>query len=297
MALKLSSISRPLDGEAMAAGELEGAVMTVPGYAGVDAEEVSRSVRHLVVRGKGEPIGRRGGVESIIGVDERTRILDTELAPWRMICALRMRGRSGGAIGTGWFVGPKTLITAGHCVYDETFFGGWALEIEVSPGRNGAERPYSKVTSRRFSTLDRWKDSRDPDFDIGAIHLDEPLGEKVGWFSTAALLSEELTGYLVNISGYPGDRGAGQEQWFHRNRILTVAERRIYYDVDTYGGQSGAPVFIYADGSDEPLVVGIHAYGIGGTPANVGIPANSAPKIIPEVLEQIQAWIKEADKD
>ena len=40
----------------------------------------------------------------------------------------------------------------------------------------------------------------------------------------------------------------------------------------------------------------IHAYGTGGTPAGFGITANSAPRIIPEVLDQIEAWIA-ADSD
>src|ERR1700758_209107 len=80
------------------------------GCAGTATAEESRSERHLAVRGKGGPL--RPPLETVIGRDERVRIVDTDLAPWRMICALRMRGETGpGAIGTGWFIGPKTLLT------------------------------------------------------------------------------------------------------------------------------------------------------------------------------------------
>jgi V8-like Glu-specific endopeptidase len=185
------------------------------------------------------------------------------------------------AIGTGWFVGPRTLITAGHCVYDQVFFGGWAARIEIMPGRNGTATPFGTVVSGRFSSLDRWINDRDPDFDIGCIHLDEPLGETVGWFAVGALPAHELQESLINISGYPGDRDFGRVQYFHKNRILRVTERRLFYDVNTFGGQSGAPVWIQPEGSNEPLAVGIHAYGVGGTPANLGITANSAPRSIP----------------
>src|SRR5271157_3349706 len=116
------------------------------GRVGSTNPEASRSFKHLVVKGKGGPI--RPPFETVIDRDDRVRILDTELAPWRMICALRMQGGSGaGAIGTGWFIGPRTVITAGHCVFSNYFFGGWASTIEVIPGLNGngsdaSARPY-----------------------------------------------------------------------------------------------------------------------------------------------------------
>ena len=251
------------------------------GYAGDTTAEVSRSLRHLAVERKERPDLLL--FETVIGIDERVRILDTDLAPWRMICALRMRGSSGaGAIGTGWFIGPKTVLTAGHCVFSNYFFGGWASTIEVIPGLNGqgatvGTRPYGAATSVRFSSVDRWTEHEDPDFDIGCIHLDEPLGNEVGWFAVGALPPEDLESYLVNVSGYPADRGAGAEQYHGRNRILRVSERRLFYEVDTYGGQSGAPVWICQEEDIQPLAVGIHAYGIGGTPATLGITANSAP--------------------
>ena len=267
------------------------------GSPGSATDEVSRSLRHLVVKGKSGPITLP--FETVIDRDERVRILDTDLAPWRMICALRMRGPSGaGAIGTGWFIGPKTVLTAGHCVYSTHFFDGWASTIEVIPGLNGLgdgpdARPFDSVTSQRFSSVDRWVSGEDADFDIGCIHLDEPLGVRVGWFALAALPPERLESFLVNVSGYPADRGAGAEQYHGRNRVLRVSARRLFYEVDTYGGQSGAPVWIHEDNDAPPLAVGIHAYGIGGTPAVLGITANSAPRIIPEVLSKLTEWVEQ----
>ena len=78
----------------------------------------------------------------------------------------------------------------------------------------------------------------------------------MGWFAVAALPPAELQGYLVNVSGYPGDRGMGTEQYHHKNRVLRVTERRVFYDVDTFGGQSGAPVWIHETDTAPPLAVG-----------------------------------------
>jgi V8-like Glu-specific endopeptidase len=293
--VELRSVSKELTG----LESLEGVTRPPPvtrGSLGSATDEVSRSVRHLVGKGRSGPIS--SPLETVLGVDDRVRILDTDLSPWRMICALRMRGPSGaGAIGTGWFIGPRTVLTAGHCVFSSHFFGGWANTIEVIPGMNGNgdssdARPYGSATTQRLSSLDRWTESQDPDFDIGCIHLDQPLGEVVGWFSVGALPPDRLESFLVNVSGYPGDRGAGAEQYHARNRVLQVTERRIFYEVDTYGGQSGAPVWIHEEEGAPPLAVGVHAYGTGGAPVG-GAPSNSAPRIIPEVLDKIIGWVEQ----
>lgn len=292
--VELKSVSKPVS--PFESLEVAPAVrLTTTGSGGTATKEPSRSLHYLGASGKSGSI--RPPFESVIGQDERVRILDTELFPWRMICALRMKGSGGAvAIGTGWFIGPRTVLTAGHCVFSSHFFGGWASTIEVIPGLNGKgadARPYGSVSSTRFSSVDRWVNQEDADFDIGCIHLDEPKGDEVGWFAVGVLPAEELQHYLVNVSGYPGDRGDGNEQYHHRNRILQVSERRVFYEVDTYGGQSGAPVWIHEQEGAPPLAIGIHAYGIGGTPANLGITANSAPRIIPEVLEQLTAWVNQ----
>lgn len=301
--IELKPVTKPVEQpvrsglEAMEGGVHPPVWRTTEGNPGTASDEPSRSVKYVAVKGTSDqPLLRsrlRSGLESVIGpTDDRVRILDTDLAPWRMICALRMTGRNGsGAIGTGWLVGPRTVITAGHCVYSTQFFGGWASSIEVIPGCNGMETPFGSVTSSRFSSVDLWVEKEEPDFDIGCIHLDQPIGDEVGWFAVGSSPADELPGFMVNISGYPADRGGGNEQYFHANRILRVSERRIFYDVDTFGGQSGAPVWIHKAEDAPPLVVGIHAYGVGGTPSSFGIEANSAPRIIPEVLDRIQGWI------
>lgn len=290
--LKLKSVSKPVPPFEALEGKIAASII-VGGDSGSANQEISRSLKHLVVKGKGGSI--RPPFETVINRDDRVRVLDTDLAPWRMICALRMRGPTGaGAIGTGWFIGPKTVITAGHCVFSNYFFGGWASTIEVIPGLNGNgtdAKAYGSVTSSRFSSVDRWTEEEDADFDIGCIHLDEDKGNEVGWFALGALPAEELMSYLANVAGYPADRGGGFELYHDKNRILRVSDRRLFYETDSYGGQSGAPVWIHEKEDAPPIAIGIHAYGIGGTPSDFNITANSAPLIIPEVLTKMQEWV------
>lgn len=291
--MKLKSVSGPTKEAAKAPARSR--IETITTSPSQDAVATAAAARKRLVSGKrAEPLIPRGSLvttETVIGVDERTRVLDTEPAPWRMICSLTINAPFGMFIGTGWFAGPKTIITAGHCVFDDEQMGGWAESILVIPGRDETDEPFGRITAKRFSTVDRWLINRDPDFDIAAIHLDEPKGDNTGWFGTASFPDAELKDFMVNVAGYPGDRGNGEQLWWARNRIRAVTQRRIFYDVDTFGGQSGGPAFVLQTPTAAPTVVGIHAYGTGGTPSSIPMEVNSAPRIIPEIVDQIAAWI------
>ena len=268
-----------------------------PGHQGAAGPAPAVSAQKLLVRGKGPvpmPLDE-SGFETLFDPkrDRRIRIGDTAARPWRMICSLRIVAPGGRSVGTGWFIGPRTIITAGHCVYARSM-GGWAEEITVIPGRDGDDQKFGQVTSATFDTISRWIEDQDPDFDYAAIHLPAPIGEQTGWFSVAVKSDAALEGSLVNVSGYPIDQGRGAQQWFHANRVLRALPDRIFYDIDTYAGQSGSPVWLYdEDAPDEPQVVAIHAYGFGGTPESLAITANSAPRITHTVFACLQEW---ADK-
>lgn len=242
--------------------------------------------------GKINPIVPGGaGLASVIGLDERTRIVTTELSPYALICALEISSPWGNFVGTGWFVGPRTLITAGHCVLHRSQMGGWATSIRIWPGADGDERPHPAIEAKRFSTTSAWDEGEDPDHDVGAIHLDaDALPVGMTPFRVGVLRDDELLSHSINVSGYPGDKG-GFEQWWARNRIRAVRPLRIFYEVDTMGGQSGAPAFVVERAGTTPLVVGIHAYGVGGTPSDLPMEVNSAPRITPAVLDLIRGWV------
>ncbi len=290
----LFSVDRP-SGGTEAAEEAPRLLAVTDGSAGEPADP-GISARSLLVRGT-EPFTRatapRSPLETILGEDERARILDTEAVPWRMICALKIHGAKT-FIGTGWFAGPRTIITAGHCAFHPDM-GGWAKEIRIFPARDGKRKPFLELKSERFSTTNRWLTSLAPDFDYAAIHLGEdalPITAETGWFSAAVYNDAALASQRVNVSGYPSDKGiaelVGTEQWFHAKQILHTTPDRIYYDVDTRDGQSGAPVWIETD--EGPRVVGIHAYGLRGS-SPLGLTANSAPRITEAVLNLIRDWV------
>ena len=228
--------------------------------------------------------GQTSMLEAVIGNDDRVRVDDARMLsnPWRQICALRITAESGSMfVGTGWFIGSRTLLTAGHCVFMQKE-GGWPKSIEVIPGRHGSTEPFGRAIATRFASVDGWVDESGRDFDYGVIFLDDDaLGRRLGNFGVEALDKDELTAATAKISGYPADLDRAQFQYFHERPLMSATESRLVYDIDTFGGQSGSPV--WQDTEERGLIaVGIHTTG--------GVSSNSGTRISRDVLENLIAW-------
>jgi glutamyl endopeptidase len=270
----------------IAPSKLPTKIEDVPGYrprglASSNVEAVPAIVNRSAVNDAALGAFRKMGmVEVIIGDDDRQMIPDTLRQPWQRNCALRIRTKTNKRfVGTGWFIGPQTVMTAGHCVYmhDE---GGWVQSIEVIPALNGQERPYGSAFSNKFRAVDGWIERQDSDFDYAAIILDTPLGNSTGWFGFAALDNATLQSVDANISGYPADKDSATHQYFHARKITRLSPRKIYYEIDTYGGESGACVFLNTNG--KRVAVGIHTTG-----ASAG---NSGTLINQDVFNNMREW-------
>jgi glutamyl endopeptidase len=221
------------------------------------------------------------GREAVQLTDDRVPVGDVSAWPFRAICALRIRSTSGQQYaGTGFFASPNLVVTAGHCVYLHAD-GGWAEEIEVIPGLAGADRPHGSYTTRRLRTVDGWIEHQDPSSDYGGIVLDEPVGERVGWFALGALSDAQLMRSWANIAGYPVDREQARALYFHARLLVAAQPTRLIYDIDTFGGQSGSPIwFTTRDGAR--IVVGLHTNG--------GLRENSGTRLTGDVLANLRAW-------
>ncbi len=222
--------------------------------------------------------------ETVHGPDDRVQITDTAAYPWRAIASLLITAADGSAwIGTGWFIGPHTLATAGHVVFIKNSGvagrDGWVRSIRVMPGRNGNSLPYGSVTSSNLRSVTGWTQNGDETYDYGAIILATDLGNTVGWFGFGVYPDADLLAAVGNIAGYPGDQAAGT-LWYDRRQIAAVSDRKVHYDIDTAGGQSGSAVFRIVNG--QRFGVAVHAYG--------GATTNSGTRINAAVYNNLVAW-------
>jgi V8-like Glu-specific endopeptidase len=223
-------------------------------------------------------------LETVHGPDDRVQITNTTVYPWRAIASLLITAADNSMwIGTGWFIGPHTLATAGHVVFIKNSGvpgrDGWVKKIQVMPGRNSNSLPFGSVTSSNFRSVTAWTNSGDENFDYGAIIIPTNLGNTTGWFGFAAYSDADLLSSVGNISGYPGDKPSGT-QWYDARRIASVNSRKVFYDIDTAGGQSGSGVYRTINGSR--MGIAVHAYG--------GATTNSGTRINQDVFNNLVAW-------
>ncbi|MEM9089595.1 MAG: trypsin-like peptidase domain-containing protein [Cyanobacteria bacterium P01_F01_bin.53] len=274
------------------------------GFVGESPVEYSSATKRIIVSSRNEP--RRGSrqsfsflqrmlEDSLLRVfptdderdDERIRVREPHLRPWRAICSLETQGASRSNKGTGWFVSSNTIVTAAHVLYDRRYGKDnrgefWVENVTVYPGRHGLNYPYPKNPrfkkpievegASKFWIPAPWKksidtnpsnDGGDRNFDFGVIRIDEPVGNETGWFKMASKTDEFLKGLLVNIAGYPTDSRYSGKYIYHSVGQLkepSANQRRLFYQIDTGQGQSGSPVW-YEGNNNEPIVVGIHTRG------------------------------------
>lgn len=265
---------------------------------------------------EGEWEGQPGAEYLVVGRDQRVQVPRSQIrsAPYRFICNLEydFAGVGPRAMCSGTLIGPRTVLTAGHCISGQT-----PGRMRIVPGRYGTWEPLPATAATAFRVM--------PGHDIGIIHLRDPIGNTVGFWGRAyrrtrvdAYGTSMSAGALplragvltVNVAGYPGDmprtaalncrnpggrpcdhtaignpgrhRTCGTFQYRAYNRTVRERSGHLYYLNDTCPGHSGSPVWVRRHPSmGGRVLVGVH---VGG-----GRRANRAVRITPAVLNFIRA--------
>ncbi|MEC3796105.1 serine protease [Bacillus velezensis] len=217
---------------------------------------------------------------SIIGTDERIRISPTTSFPYRATAQLSVTysGSTSTYGCTGFFVNADTIVTAGHCVYDQK--NGWASKITAAPGRNGSSYPYGSYSGKTFYSVKGWTENGDTNYDYGAIKVNGSPGNTVGWYGYRTTNSSSPAGLSSTVTGYPCDKVSGS-MWSDSKPIRSAETYKLTYTTDTFGCQSGSPVYRnYSDTGQ--TAIAIHTNG--GSSYNLGT------RVTNSVFDNIQYW-------
>lgn len=258
------------------AAELAGALDTRAEFKAA-GESTERLAALLALRAiQGSP-----GAESIIGPDNRVLVNPTTSFPARATTLVTFSaGRC-----TGWLIGKDTVVTAGHCVHPG---GGGAFyptaSYRVYPGRNGGSSPYGSCTARWLASVIGWTVNGDDQYDYGVIKLNCSIGNTTGWYGLF-WTTASLTGLPTIINGYPGDKPL--TQWRANDLVRVTQARRVFYQNDTVGGVSGAPVYYNRAGCGQ-CSMAVHAYGVYGSPPFST--NNHGTRITQPVFNNLIAW-------
>ncbi len=198
-------------------------------------------------------------------------VLDTTVMPHAAVC--QIRSGSDSEHGSGFFIGPRLLLTAAHVVDGQS-------ELIVVPGKNGAgggTEPFGRfrVTSKDWVKFDGYSGDGDFDRDMALIRVPAANAAPAGRFFD---LVEELNqsrpegvvvnGYAAFSQAVPGTIGDFVNNTIDANRQHLMGgyirelptDHTFTYNLHTLGGTSGSPVYWIEDtgvGAQAHLV-GVH---------------------------------------
>ncbi|KAK6537416.1 hypothetical protein TWF694_011603 [Orbilia ellipsospora] len=176
------------------------------------------------------------------------------------------------AIATGWLIAGDLVVTAGHCAYDYSHNLGRLIKVKAYVGYNGKDSIGTDAVEFRYgsaiATTEGWinTDGGNEPRDVSMIKLESPfttVKSYCKWKQTP--ISENAAD--LGVVGYPGDivndkgeRGATMYKMFRQTNYDLNSSKlhMLQYQIDTYGGNSGSPVFC---DRNSLLVIGVHVLG------------------------------------
>ncbi|MBY0501355.1 MAG: trypsin-like peptidase domain-containing protein [Alphaproteobacteria bacterium] len=242
------------------------------------------------------PCIKRGDQELLIQPDKDRRTPISAPAPsnlpWKSVGKLEIDFPNGKTyVGTGTLIAPDLVLTAGHCLYQDSK-GGLAKEIRFFS--NGKEDSF--VISKKILPADTWMNEETPNWDFGVFSLTEGIGEESDDYLEPSVANSskfldhrdsELLDHRIQVTGYPGEK---QGMWTMTGDVYHMDNELIYYQIDTTPGQSGSPICTTwedSEGSHPYSIIGIHINGIAGDPRFNGGVYFNAEKI--KVLSKLMA--------
>lgn len=257
-------------------------------------EMVARGKAFLLLAGCTFGIFHASATASVLGEDNRVAVLDTTQYPSRAIVQILKTDNAGStSLCTGALISRNLVLTAASCLHSGTKQGVLFSNFKIVAGRNVGAAPFGTCSAQAARLLEGWVNA-DSIFeakghDIGALVLDCNIGERTGWFGLHDG-NPPMKGQPTELLGYAADKAPVGRQWLSKGSIQELEESTLFYDNDTFGGTSGAPVTL-ADAPDRIVAVhsrGLHGEGLSGT-------YNSGDVIDARRVSTIQGWIEEAD--
>jgi len=184
---------------------------------------------------------------------------------------------------SGVMVGPNDVLTAANGIYSQEH-GGWATNIQVTPGHFGDLKPFGVHSASQISAPLAWQNSSDLSSDYGLLSLATDIGYVTGWVEMGyAGTLAGVNNYTLSTLGYPTDQG-GNTLYYSSGSVDQVVGNELYFtdDLDMMAGQNGSPVVFNSGGVD--IVLGLAAQ------VTEGSEDNRVLALTAESFETIQTW-------
>ena len=154
---------------------------------------------------------------------------------------------------TGFLVGDKYLVTAGHCIADSTDCAKykWVFDFKVGNKKSGLKGDEITVKKSAIYGCKKVITTSQGKYDHALIELDKKVKDRRALKVRTS--GKPTVGTELFVIGHPMGLpmkvagGAEVRRYRHSTKFMT--------NLDTYGGNSGSPVFNAHDGVVEGILV------------------------------------------
>jgi len=208
-----------------------------------------------------------------VGATDGRVVVDAAASPWRGLVRLQVPGETRC---TAVLIGPRTVLTAAHCLWGPRLHRFVPAEIvHVLSGYAGGRYVRHAVAAAYHLGAN---DSARPapiGRDFAIVTLAEPLGDA----SLPLAETDPPVGTPVMLGGYNQDRAEVIEADLHC-RIIGVLPGRLMHNCAGTRGTSGAPLLAQAvDGSWQ--VVGLQVAALTDGTGGIAVPASQLRSMVP----------------
>jgi V8-like Glu-specific endopeptidase len=189
---------------------------------------------------------------------------------------------------SGSLIGPATVLTAAHCVYNPEM--GWPSEVYFLPGALAeGNYPFGVHAANSVSVLPGYVDMANADrmeqflYDLAVVTLAEPLGQYLGYMGVST--TDRMFGFDAHLLHYPGDKPPST-MWYSSCAVAffdgLVAPEVFIDSCKSFQGSSGGNLFALMGEQNQTAVMGVRV---------AGVPGGGGPNVSVRLHEPYFNWI------